>query len=371
MDAMPAGLPVRPWCDPEPLRIVARVTRPLQRRAGEPEHQQEERAEAAAAPAASQLLALQQSAGNAVVARALLARDPMQFTKPPPTTLGPNPALWGKPLAADVEQAIDTYLTQHKAGFLAESLDGRLSMPEVVDQVRRSVPAAADASPYAIEGRVSMIVGAIPAKRAKRDLAGQNTEYAARIANLLPKPPTSVTIGASQTSLTVRIAEAELKTAKDGVHGSVKADKEGGEAEVKKGDLKAGVSGKWDGSSFGVKTEVGVVKFGGKVERKGDGWRWSGGLVFRLAGDEVDELPDVGGVVASAHNALADSLGFVHAGGAPTDAYVTGRMGQIKPAIDALGKVAERSGKGGATLRVTASGEDGGFTAGVSLVVVF
>ena len=46
-------------------------------------------------------------------------------------------------------------------------------------------------------------------------------------------------------------------------------------------------------------------------------------------------------------------------------------MGQIKPAIDAVGKVAARSGKSGATLRVSASGEDGGFTAGVSLVIVF
>jgi hypothetical protein len=46
-------------------------------------------------------------------------------------------------------------------------------------------------------------------------------------------------------------------------------------------------------------------------------------------------------------------------------------MGKIKPAVDAIGKVAARSGKSGATLRFTASGEDGGFTAGVSLVIVF
>jgi hypothetical protein len=345
------------------------VTRPLQRRPGEPEREQE-RAEGTPAP--PPLLVLQQSAGNAAVARAVLARDPAQVAGPVPgITLGPNPLLAGKPLPADVERAVDAYLTQHRAGYLREVLDGRLSLPEVVDHVRRNVPEAADAAPLAIEARIGLIVGNVPYRRTKRDLAAQNIEYAARIANLLPKPPTSVTIGASQTSLTIRLVEAELKTAKDGVHGSVKGDREGAEAEVKKGAVKAGVSGKWDGSAFGVKTEVGVVKFGGKVERKGDSWRWSGGLVFRLAGDEVDELPDVGGVVASAHDALADSLAFVRGGGDPGDAYVTGRMGQIKPAIDAVGKVAERSGKSGATLRVTASGEDGGFTAGVSLVVVF
>jgi hypothetical protein len=347
------------------------VTRPPQRRPGDVAAPAEERvAPPAPAPAShAALLDLQRSAGNAAVARALVARQPVQFG--PTITLGPNPQLWGRPLAPEVEQPVDAFLSQHKSGFLTEALAGRLSLPEVVDQVRRKVPAAAEASPFAIEGRVAAIVGTIPAKRGKPDLGGQHAQRAASIANMLPKPPTSVTIGASQTSLTVRIVGAELKTAKDGVHGTVKADDEGAEAEVEKGGVKAGVSGKWDGSAFALKTEVGVVKFGGKVERKGDSWKWSGGLVFQLSGEEVDELPDVGGVVSGAHDAIADSLGHVRGGGSPGDPYVTGRMGRIKPAIDALGKVAERSGKSGATLRVTASGEDGGFTAGVSLVIVF
>lgn len=345
------------------------MTRPLQRRAGEREPE-EERAEAAAAPAPPRLLELQQSAGNAAVARAVLARDTPYLTAPLPSTLGPNLNLAPR-LAPDVEAAVDAYLDLHKSGFQREAQDGRLSLPEVVDQVRRKVPLAADASPFAIESRVALIVGSLPAKRTKRELGGQNIEYAARIANMLPKPPTSVTIGASKTSLTVRIAEAELKTSAGGVHATVKGDDEGGSAELKKGGTKVGVSGKWDGSSFGLKTEVEGVKFGGKVERKGEGWKWSGGLVFQLAGDEVDELPDISGAVSGAHSAIADSLGHLQGGGSLSDPYITGRMGQIKPAIDAAGKVAARSGKSGATLRVTASGEDGGFTAGVSLVIVF
>ena len=135
--------------------------------------------------------------------------------------------------------------------------------------------------------------------------------------------------------------------------------------------MKVGASAKWDGSSFAVKSEVAGVKFGGKVERKGEGWKWSGGLVFPLAGDQVDELPDIGGVVSAAHSALGESLGHLRSGGSPTDGFVTGRMGKIKPAIDAAGKVAARSGKSGATLRVTAAADDGGYTAGVSLVIVF
>jgi hypothetical protein len=351
--------------------MVAPVTRPLERRPSEAEPAEERAAPLPPAPTAQRVLDLQRGAGNAAVARALVAREPMQFTKPPPITLGPNPLLYAPSLSAEVEKAVDAFLAEQKAGFLASMLTGTISMPEVVDMVRRRVPVAVDASPFAIEGRVYQIVGNVPRQRGKPDLGGQHAQRAASIANSLPMPPTSVTIGASKTSLTVRIVEAELKTSKDGVHGSVKADKEGAEAEVKKGDVKAGVSGKWDGSSFGVKTEVGVVKFGGKVERKGDSWKWSGGLVFQLAGDEVDELPDIGGVVSGAHTALVDSLGHLRAGGSVTDPYLTGRMGQIKPAIDAIGKVAERSGKSGATLRVTASGEDGGFTAGVSLVIVF
>jgi hypothetical protein len=320
------------------------------------------------------LLDLQRSAGNAAVAR-MLAREPAPDAPvfipfPPKVVLGaPNPLLFKPELAADVEKAVDEHLTQQKPGILAAVSGGAISMPEVVDGVRRNVAVAASASPEAIRARVSIIVGNVPQVRGKNELGGKKASQEASISNMLPTPPTSVTVGGSKTSLTVRIAEAELKTSKDGARLTAKADKEGAEAEVKKGDVKAGASAKWDGSSFGVKTEVAGVKFGGKVERKGESWKWTGGLVFQLSGDEVDELPDVGGAVSGAHAALVDSLGYLQGGGSPTDGYVTGRMAKVKPAIDAVGKVASR--KPGATLRVTASGEDGGFTAGISLVIVF
>jgi hypothetical protein len=327
-------------------------------------------------PPLPSLLDLQRSAGNAAVAR-MLAREPaadaplVQFTTPPPIVFGaPNPLLYKPQLSPAVEKAVDEYLTQQKPGILAAMAGGAISMPEVVDGVRRHVAVAADASPEGIRMRVSNIVGDVPQRRGKNDLGGKKAAQEASIANMLPTPPTSVTVGGSKTSLTVRIAEAELKTARDGAHVTAKADKEGAEAEVKKGDVKAGVSGKWDGSEFGVKTEVAGVKFGGKVERKGDSWKWTGGLVFQLSGDEVDELPDIGGAVSGAHAAITDSLGYLQRGGSLGDGYVTSRMGKIKPAIDAVGQVAGRS-KPGATLRVTASAEDGGFTAGVSLVIVF
>jgi hypothetical protein len=175
-----------------------------------------------------------------------------------------------------------------------------------------------------------------------------------------------VTVGGSQTSLTVGIKGAELKTGKVTTTG----DHEGGEVELKKGDVKVGASGKWDGSEFGLKTEVGGVKFESKVHRKGDGWGWSGGLTIPLSGEEVDELPDVSGAVSGAHAALAESLGYLQGGGSLTDGYVTGRMAKIKPAIDAAKNVAGRT-KPGATLRITGSAEGGGWTAGVALVITF
>ena len=375
-DALRKRLPVRPWrAGVRTIRLCG-VTRGHERLPGEPETAREEGPTAAPAPpAAAALLALQRSAGNAAVTR-VLARDPksptsLQFTQPAPAPSIGGPLQVQAKLPAEVEQAVDAYLNDNRTMIQMEVTSGTTSMPEVVDRVRRKVATAADADVFAIQMRVLAVVGAVPSTRQKQSLGGDQAQKAASIANRLPIPPTSVTISASKTSLKIEILGAELKTAKDGVHGTAKADKDGAEVEVKKGDVKAGASAKWDGSAFAVKTEVSGVKFGGKVERKGEGWKWSGGLVFQLAGDEVDELPDVSGVVAGAHGAIADSLGHLRSGGSPADDYVTSRMGQVKPAIDAIGKVAARSGKSGATLRVTASGEDGGFTAGVSLVIVF
>jgi hypothetical protein len=114
---------------------------------------------------------------------------------------------------------------------------------------------------------------------------------------------------------------------------TTKAGKDGGEAELKEGRVKVGVSGKWDGSECRLKTRSAAV--------------------------------------GGAHAAITEPLGHLQTGGSPTDGYVTERMGKIKPAIDAVGNVAGRKGKSRATLRVTGSAEGGGWTVGVSLVIVF
>jgi hypothetical protein len=330
------------------------VTRRL-RRDDEAEAEREDAA--APAPAPPALLDLQRSAGNAAVAR-VLARQPLA-----------GPSLQYRPatLAPDVEAAVDRFLAAAAPGIKVVMLEGRISMPEVIDRVRREVPEAASAAPEAIRGRVYQIVGPVPETQGKPSLGSQNAQQRARLSNLFPTPPTSVTWGGSQTSVTIGISGAELKTG--GV--KLKAGKEGPDAELKEGGAKVGVSGKWDGSEFGLKTEVRGIKFESKVHRKGDGWGWTGGLVIPIAGDEVDELPEIDAAVGGAHTAIAESLGHLQGGGSPTDGFVTDRMGKIKPAIDAVGNIAGRKGKSGATLRLSGSADGGGWTAGVSLVIVF
>ena len=330
-----------------------------------------ERAVPAAVPPS--LLDLQRSAGNAAVAR-VLARDavPTSLGFGSPTPVGPigsNPLLTYRPtLPADVQEAVDRWLSNQAGGIRIAMNGGVISMPEVIDRVRRGVPEAASASQEAIRSRVIELVGAVPETRTKQDIAGQNTEWASRIANAFPVPPTSVTFGGSKNSVTIGIHGAEIKTGKL----TTTADKEGAEAELKQGGAKVGVSGKWDGSEFGLKTEVAGVKFETKVHPLRGNWGWTGGIMIPFWGEDVDELPDIGAAVGGAHAAISESLGHLRGGGSLTDGFVTDRMGKIKPAIEAIGNVAGRKGKSGGALRITAgAGEGGGWTAGVSFVIAF
>ncbi len=345
------------------------MTRPLQRRPDGTLEEHEAQPAAPPAPAAAErMLELQQGAGNAALAR-VLAREPAAGAPiqlpgarvPSPWEINPLSLL--PQLKPEVKRAVDAYL-ERQAGVIRAM---GTPMPVLLDEIRRNVPEAADADTSAIKDRVHAMVPGVPATRAGASMGQKKQEQEASIANRFPKPPTSVTVGNAQTYVKVEIVSAELKTPVI----KAKVDKEGGEAEYEKGGAKVGVSGKWDGSEFGLKTEVHGVKFGGKIHKKNDGWGWSGGLVVPLWGDEVDEVPDVGGAVGAAHTAIVESLGHLQGGGAVSDGYVTGRMAQIKPAIDAIGEVAARKNKSGATLRATVSGDASGFTAGVSLVIVF
>ncbi len=333
-----------------------------------------------APPAAASILALQRSAGNAAVAR-MLARAPTDAPMLPglntPLVPGIGAGIHLDQLPMSVQMPVDKYLDDHVADILEKVLAGTISIPEMVAEVRQKVPQAVDASASALGGLVrshpfSNASLKIPEERKKVDASGLTKQAEASIGNALPSVPTSVSLSGSAGSLTLSISGVKLKTSAGGAHVTVDAGKDGPSAEVKKGDVSAGASAKWDGTEFGIKTQVKDAKLDGKVSKDpAKGWSWSAGLVMPLWGSEIDVLPDLAKVVSDAQDAIGESVAYVQGGGSPKDAYVTDRLAKIKPAIDAAQRTAQANKGPAATLRASVGGGPSGFSAGVTLTVEF
>jgi hypothetical protein len=347
----------------------------------QPEGSEAERAPAALGPAAA-ILALQRSAGNAAVTQ-LLARAPGDAPIMLPGLNTPlTPGIGGGPIYLDqvpmsVQMPVDKYLDDHTADYLERVMAGTISIPEVVAELRQKLPQAATISSSSLAGlvaghRFSNATLKIPDTRGKVDATGMTKQAEASIANSLPSIPTSVTLSGSAGQLTLSISGVQLKTSKDGVHVTVDAGKDGPSVEAKKGDVSAGASAKWDGTEFGIKTQVKDAKLDGKVSKDpAKGWTWSAGLVMPLWGSEIDVVPDLTKVVADAQGAISESVAYIQGGGSPKDAYVTDRLAKIKPAIDAAQRTAQKSKGPAATLRANVGGGAGGFSAGITLTVEF
>ena len=354
-----------------------------QRESDGPEVQRQPAApESALAGPAAAIIALQRSAGNAAVTR-MLARAPGDAPIVLPGLNTPlTPGIGGGPIYLDqvpmsVQMPVDTYLDNHTAEILEKVLAGTISIPEMVAELRQKVPQAATISASALAGlvaghRFSNATLKIPDVRGKVDSTGLTKQAEASIANSLPSVPTSVSLSGSAGTLTLSISGVQLKTAKDGTHVTVDAGKDGPSVEVKKDDVSAGASAKWDGTEFGIKTQVKDAKLDGKVSKDpAKGWTWSAGLVMPLWGSEIDVVPDLSKVVSDAQDAIGESVAYIQGGGSPKDSYVTDRLAKIKPAIDAAQRAATKSKGPAATLRANVGGGGGGFTAGVTLTVEF
>jgi len=367
--------------------VTERVSR---RRSDVPDEERvaEARASATTPPVAS-ILALQRSAGNAAVAR-MLARAPLDAPllpgiadpkKPLLPGLGGAPPLSSSmdELPAEVRTAVEAHLNALYGSYFQKSLEGTLSVPEVVAEVRQMVPQAASAPAAALEmlvrtHRFSNANFEIPAQRKKIDSMGMTKQAEASIANALPSVPTSVFLSGAAGSLRLSISGAQVKTKIGGATVKVDAGREGAEAEVKKGDVSVGASAAWTGKEFAIKTDVKGAKLEGKVAKDDTkGWGWSASLVMPLLGDEIDVLPDLQKVVGEAHGAIAEVVTHVQGGGDPKDAFVAERLAKIKPAIDGAQRAAQKSKGPAATLRANVGGDfaGGGFSAGISLVVEF
>lgn len=347
----------------------------------------EEREPAASQPAGpasvASILALQRSAGNAAVVR-LLAREPSGtpimlpgLNTPLTSSVSPPPIYLNDQVPMSVQMPVDAYLDNHTAEILERVLAGTISIPEMVAELRQKVPQAANISASSLAGLVgshkfSNATLKIPDSRGKVDAAGVTKQAEASIANSLPSIPTSVSLSGSAGVLTLSISGVQLKTATGGAHVTVDAGKDGPSVEVKKGELSAGASAKWDGTEFGIKTQIKDAKLDGKVTKDpAKGWTWSAGLVMPLWGSEIDVVPDLTKVVADAQGAISESVAYIQGGGSPKDSYVTDRLAKIKPAIEAAQRTAQQSKGPSATLRANVSGGAGGLTAGVTLTVEF
>jgi hypothetical protein len=358
------------------------------RRADLPVEEREERQHPSEPPApksdAAAILALQRSAGNAAVSR-MLARAPTDAPLLPGIADPGKPSLvpgLGASLHFDevpmsVQMPVDAYLDQHTPEILEKVLAGTISIPEMVAELRQKVPQASTVSGSALAGIVrghkySNATLKIPEERKKVDATGLTKQAEASIANALPSVPTSVSLSGSAGSLTLSISGVQIKTKVGGAQVKVDAGKDGPSAEVKKGDVSVGASAKWDGTEFGLKTQVKDAKLDGKVSKDPTkGWTWSAGLVMPLWGSEIDVLPDLNKVVGEAQGAISESVAYIQGGGSPTDSYVTDRLAKIKPAIEAAQRTAQQSRGPAATLRASVGGGAGGFSAGVTLTVEF
>lgn len=220
----------------------------------------------------------------------------------------------------------------------------------------------------------------IPGHRSADDAAGLEKEAKA-LAGLSGLKLPDLAIEASAAGFKFRF-DGELTVAGRGV--TVKGGAGGGEVEGKAGPVKGSAAVGKDGAKVAVKVAHGAVELKGDITAKPDGkTSWSIGLEITFGGGAA-AVPDpakLAGLIQTAGEtvtAAAEYVGSAVAGGADVSADAV--KGKLKPAAEGIGKVAEYvekhkakpAGSTGATLGVTAKGDDaGGASAMVTLTISF
>jgi hypothetical protein len=326
--------------------------------------------DAAADPAHAHLLRLQATAGNAAVARAVLARE-LPALVPPIRVEEMPPAVAGKGAA---------YLETMRLAIQLRKQDGTISMPEVVNMVRQNVPEALSATPFQIELVVTDTLkgDAPPYARAAQSADGRSAQLEASILNQLPKPPKELKLYAGPGSLSFSLSGVEAQVKAGPV--TATADKDGGKVTVKEGDVTVTGTGSFAGDAFGLKASVGAASFDASIHKDGGTKQWSkwqANVKIPIAGGEtVEERPPTAEITESvmkAQAAIADVIAHLQAGGSPTDDFVKGKMGDIKPAISKVSAAVEQRKGPKASVGVSVGGGDPklGAYGLVSLVVEF
>ena len=333
------------------------------------------------------VVTLQHTAGNRAVSALVQRQGGGGFTfspiapRPPSLTLPPDSRLGAAPPALSEATAgeVRAYLEARRYEIGNRVSDGAISMPEVVQAVRESVPGASSAPVADIEGQVRAVFGALtpPPERRKRSAQGASAEIAARIANALPNAP-KLRLDFSGGSIRLTAAGVVASTTIGRATVTATGGPGGGEVKAEDGATSVAVTAGTD--AFGLSASIERASFEAKIERdeKGGTWsKWEIGLRIALVGDEpldqMSDIPELREAVSTAEAAIRAIIGHLQAGGSPTDPKVKELMKDVKPAIEGV-KRAVQAPKGprvtaGASVR--GGDEKLGTFAGVSVIVEF
>jgi hypothetical protein len=331
------------------------------------------------------VVALGRQAGNRAVSGLLQRQGGYTPTvTPPPIYLNvpPTSKLAGEPvqgLSPDVAAAIRQYLDGRRYEIGNKVADGALSMPELVQAIRESVPGAASAPVDQIEKVVKDTMGttAPPPVRRKRTAQGAGSELAARIANALPSAP-RLRVDFSGSSVALTMSGLVASTTVGGAKVTATGTPGGGEVTAEGGGKSVTVSGSAD--AFGLTAKVERAAFAAKIERddKTGTWsKWEVGLRVSVAGGEplepMPDIPELREAAVKAEKAIRGIVGHLQAGGKPDDAKVKELMKDVKPAIEGVKRAVETPAGPRVTVGAGVKGGDEklGTVAGLSLIIEF
>lgn len=286
-------------------------------------------------PTASTLLQLQQSAGNAAVA-GLLARQPVQIVPPTLPDIGIGPgggqtqaAALGKQ-DAETKKLIVKFLGDDRTKPLEQRLvKDDLSVPEIVDIVRRNVKEALTISPEDV-ARLVREWGAglgvtFREHRDIRDKAGAARELVATIANALGSIPTGLTVKRHGAFLHVSTGSLELG--------------------YKKGEFEVKAESEW-GESIGVSTSIAGVSFAAKLEPpKGhEPVKWEAMISFPEDDSMVPLLGSLSTIFSEANTSMNGMARELTSGRRPSDALAKEKLEPVKKGVEAMSSIAKVKG---------------------------
>jgi hypothetical protein len=340
------------------------------------------------------MLALQRAAGNRAVS-ALVQRDeagsgavswtpfPMVPPRAPNLNVPPtSPLATGKApptLTEDAAAKVRAYLEGRRYEIGTKVNDGAISMPEVVQAVRESVPEAVSAPVAEIEKQVRAVFGGIspPPQRRKRTAQGSGAEIAARIANALPSAP-KLRLDLSHGSIALTMSGLVATTKVGGVKVTGTGTPGGGEVTAEKGSTSVTVTGGTD--AFGLTAKMDRAAFEAKIEKDdttGNWSKWEVGLRVALVGDEpleaVPDIPELRETAVKAEAAIRGIVEHLQSGGSPTDPKVKALMKDVKPAIEGVKRAVEKPSGPKVTVGAGVKGGDEklGTVGGLTLIVEF